>query len=149
MRGFANFRSIKNRVRLSILTAFRQPRRTRKTLTRWSIGLTALTLSASTPVAAQQQVGADICGTPLADTVNFAAPLFVGITMIASAILAYVLHNAAAFPKSPQSVEAVKNWRNRAAFSTVTTPLVAVVIQMLLQSTGIGIANCVNIIPFF
>ncbi|WP_458190767.1 hypothetical protein [Haladaptatus sp. NG-WS-4] len=102
-----------------------------------------------TPVSAQQTVGSDICGTPLADTVNFAAPLFVGITMIASAILAYVLHNASAFPKNPQSVESIKGWRNRAAYATVTTPLFAVVIDLLIRSTGVGIAGCVNIIPFF
>ncbi|WP_225741171.1 hypothetical protein [Halorussus halophilus] len=107
------------------------------------------TAFASTPVAAQQQVGSDICGTPLADTINFAAPLFVGILMISSAILAYILHNAAALPKNPDAVEGIKNWRNRAAFSTVTTPLFAVVIQLLIQSTGVGLTDCVNIIPFF
>ena len=111
--------------------------------------LLAGTIFASTPVAAQQQVGSDICGTPLADTINYAAPLFVGILMISSAILAYLLHNAAAFPKNPDAVEGIKGWRNRAAFSTVTTPLVAVVIQLLIQSTGVGLAGCVNIIPFF
>jgi len=69
--------------------------------------------------------------------------------MIASAILAYLLHNLAGLPKNPNTVELVKDWRNRAAFSAVTTPLFAVVIQLLIQSTGVGVAKCVNIIPFF
>jgi hypothetical protein len=111
-------------------------------------GVIGLGLVSST-VAGQQVVGGDLCNTPLADTINFAAPLFVGLLMIASAILAYLLHNAAAFPKKPQTVESVKDWRNRAAFSAVTTPLFAVVIQLLIQSTGVGVAECVNIIPFF
>lgn len=121
----------------------------RRTPLSTGIILLAGTLFASTPVAAQQQVGADICGTPLADTINFAAPLAVGILMIASAILAYLLHNAAAFPKNPDAVEDIKSWRNRAAFCTVTTPLAAVVIQLLIQSTGVSLVGCVNIIPFF
>ncbi|WP_435156821.1 hypothetical protein [Haladaptatus sp. DFWS20] len=110
---------------------------------------TVFAIAAVSPASAQQTIGSDICGTPLADTVNFAAPLFIGILMIASAILAYVLHNASAFPKNPQSVESIKGWRNRAAFATVTTPLFAVVIDLLIRSTGVGIAGCVNIIPFF
>lgn len=113
------------------------------------IGLAVLPALVSTPVAAQQQVGSGICGTPLADTVNYAAPLFIGITMIASAILAYILHNAAAFPKKPQTIESVKGWRNRAAFATVTTPLFAVVIEQLIGATGVGLASCVDIVPFF
>ncbi|WP_433623510.1 hypothetical protein [Halomicrococcus sp. NG-SE-24] len=113
------------------------------------IGLGVLPALVSTPVAAQQQVGSGICGTPLADTVNYAAPLFIGITMIASAILAYILHNAAAFPKKPQTIGSVKGWRNRAAFATVTTPLFAVVIEQLIGATGVGLASCVDIVPFF
>ncbi|WP_227376368.1 hypothetical protein [Haladaptatus halobius] len=68
--------------------------------------------------------------------------------MIASAILAYVFHNASAFPKKPQSVEAIKGWRNRAAYATVTTPLFAVVLDLLIRSTGVDIAGCVDIVPF-
>ncbi|UPV98928.1 hypothetical protein M0R88_10335 [Halorussus gelatinilyticus] len=125
------------------------PRRFSKPVAAYALGSVAGLALVSNTASAQQVVGSDLCGTPLADTINFAAPLFVGLLMIASAILAYILHNAAAFPKDPQSVESVKNWRNRATFSAVTTPLFAVVIQLLIQSTGVGLAECVNIIPFF
>ncbi|WP_254547372.1 hypothetical protein [Halomarina pelagica] len=103
------------------------------------------------PVAAQssEPVGSGICGTPLANTINQAAPLVVGILMIGGAILSYVLHNAAGFPKDPQAVQAIKNWRNRAAFASVTTPLFALIMQMFIGFTGVGLANCVDIVPFF
>ena len=103
------------------------------------------------PVAAQssQPVGSDICGTPLADTINQAAPLIVGILMIGGAILSYILHNASAFPKDPQSVQAIKDWRNRAAFSSITTPLFALVMELFIGFTGVGLAACIDLVPFF
>lgn len=115
------------------------------------VGLTSsiLVLTLPTPVAAQSQVGSGICGTPLAETINQAAPLIVGVLMIGGAILSYILHNAAAFPKDPQSVNAIKDWRNRAGFASVTTPLFAVVMEMFIGFTGVGLANCVDIVPFF
>lgn len=114
------------------------------------VGSCALLLLA-TPVAAQTSgpVGSDICGTPLANTINQAAPLIVGLLMIGGAILSYILHNASGFPKDPQVVQSVKNWRNRAAFASVTTPLFAVVMEMFIGFTGVGLANCVDIVPFF
>lgn len=103
----------------------------------------------STTVAAQEGIGSEICGTPLAQTVNQAAPLIVGTLMIGAAILAYILHTAAAFPKDPQSVQTFKNWRNRAAISAITTPLFAFVIEMFIGFTGTSISNCVSLVPFF
>lgn len=115
--------------------------------------LTAVVVSLGmiAPVAAQSggPVGSGICGTPLANTINQAAPLIVGILMIGGAILSYILHNAAAFPKDPQAVQSVKNWRNRAAFASVTTPLFALIMQMFIGFTGVGLASCVDIVPFF
>jgi hypothetical protein len=103
------------------------------------------------PVAGQssQPVGSDICGTPLADTINQAAPLIVGILMIGGAILSYILHNASAFPKDPQSVQAIKDWRNRAAFASITTPLFALVMELFIGFTGVGLAGCIDLVPFF
>ncbi len=103
------------------------------------------------PATAQSSntVGNGICGTPLATTINQAAPLIVGILMIGGAILSYVLHNASAFPKDPQSVQSIKNWRNRAAFASITTPLFAIIMEMFIGFTGVGLANCVDIVPFF
>ncbi len=140
-----------NRVRLPdvLSSILERSRRFPKLVATYALGSIAGLVLISKTASAQQVVGSDLCGTPLADTINFAAPLFVGLLMIASAILAYLLHNAAAFGKNPKTVESVKDWRNRAAFSTVTTPLFAVIIQLLIQSTGVGIADCVNIIPFF
>ncbi|WP_332900377.1 hypothetical protein [Haladaptatus sp. CMSO5] len=85
----------------------------------------------------------------MATTINQAAPLIVGILMIGGAILSYVLHNASAFPKDPQSVQSIKNWRNRAAFASITTPLFAIIMEMFIGFTGVGLANCVDIVPFF
>ena len=108
-----------------------------------------LLATASTTVAAQEGVGSGICGTPLAQTINQAAPLVVGTLMIGAAILSYILHTAAGFPKDPQTVQSLKNWRNRAGMSAVTTPLFAVVIEMFIGFTGTSIASCVSIVPFF
>ncbi|WP_232819775.1 hypothetical protein [Haloprofundus halophilus] len=105
--------------------------------------------TASTTVAAQEGVGNGICGTPLADTINQAAPLVVGTLMIGAAILSYVLHTAAGFPKDPQTVQSFKSWRNRAGMSAVTTPLFAVVIEMFIGFTGTSLADCVSLVPFF
>ena len=115
------------------------------------IGLTSsvILLTLPAPVAAQSQVGSGICGTPLAETINQAAPLVVGTLMIGAAILSYILHTASGFPKDPQTVQALKDWRNRAGMSSITTPLFAVVIEMFIGFTGTSVANCVSIVPFF
>ena len=110
-------------------------------------GLIVVTMS--TTAAAQEGVGSGICGTPLAETINQAAPLVVGTLMIGAAILSYILHTAAAFPKDPQSVQTFKNWRNRAGMSAVTTPLFAVVIEMFIGFTGTATAECISLVPFF
>ena len=111
----------------------------------------ALLVVATTTATAQSggSVGSEICGTPLADTINQGAPLIVGILMIGGAILAYILHNASAFPQDPQTVQSVKNWRNRAAFASITTPLFAVVMQLFIGFTGVGLASCIDLVPFF
>ncbi|WP_245756983.1 hypothetical protein [Halogranum rubrum] len=109
----------------------------------------ALLVAASTTVAAQEGVGSGVCGTPIAETINQAAPLIVGTLMIGASILAYILHTAAAFPKDPQSVQTLKNWRNRAATSAITTPLFAVVIEMFIGFTGTSISDCISLVPFF
>ena len=101
----------------------------------------------STPASAQ--VGSGVCGTPLADTINQAAPLIVGVLMIGGAILSYILHNASAFPKKPQTVQEIKDWRNRAAFASVTTPLFALMMELFIGFTGVGLAGCIDLVPFF
>lgn len=107
----------------------------------------AVLLGMTTPASAQ--VGSGVCGTPLADTINQAAPLIVGVLMIGGAILSYILHNASAFPKNPQSVQEIKDWRNRAAFASVTTPLFALMMELFIGFTGVGLAGCIDLVPFF
>jgi hypothetical protein len=68
--------------------------------------------------------------------------------MFGGAVLSYTLHNASAFPKDPQSVQAMKNWRNRAAFASVTTPLFALLMELFIGFTGVGLADCIDIVPF-
>ncbi|QLG29964.1 hypothetical protein HUG10_19650 (plasmid) [Halorarum halophilum] len=68
--------------------------------------------------------------------------------MIGGAILAYILHNASAFPKNPQSVQEIKDWRNRAAFASITTPLFALVMELFIGFTGVNLATCVDLVPF-
>ena len=114
-----------------------------------TVGIQLAALAAlSTPVAAQETAGSGICGTPLADTINQAAPLIVGMLMIGGAILSYILHNASAFPKNPQAVQEIKDWRNRAAFASITTPLFALVMQLFIGFTGTDLATCVDLVPF-
>lgn len=108
-----------------------------------------LITTATSPVVAQtDDVGTGICGTPLASTINEAAPLVIGLLMFGGAVLSYTLHNASAFPKDPQSVQAMKNWRNRAAFASVTTPLFALLMELFIGFTGVGLADCIDIVPF-
>jgi hypothetical protein len=115
-----------------------------------TVAATILVLTTATlPVAAQSDdVGTVICGTPLASTINEAAPLVIGLLMFGGAVLSYTLHNASAFPKDPQSVQAMKNWRNRAAFASVTTPLFALLMELFIGFTGVGLADCIDIVPF-
>ncbi|ESP86816.1 hypothetical protein K933_17072 [Candidatus Halobonum tyrrellensis G22] len=68
--------------------------------------------------------------------------------MIGGAILSYILHNASAFPKNPQAVQEIKDWRNRAAFASITTPLFALVMQLFIGFTGTDLATCVDLVPF-
>lgn len=115
-----------------------------------STGRTALValVALTAPAAAQETAGSGICGTPLADTINQAAPLVIGLLMIGGAMLSYVLHNAAGIIKDPERVAGVKDWRNRAAFASITTPLFALVMQMFIGFTGVSLANCVDLVPF-
>lgn len=121
-------------------------------LSRYSIkgvAIAAVSSAGMTSQVAAQEVGSGICGTPLAETINQAAPLVVGTLMIGAAILSYILHTAAAFPKDPQSVQTFKNWRNRAGLSAITTPLFAVLIEIFIGFTGTSVADCVSLVPFF
>lgn len=109
-----------------------------------------LLIGGTIPVAAQssEPVGSGICGTPLANMINQAAPLVVGVLMIGGTILSYILHNLSAFYKDPQKVQETKDWRNRAAFTSITTPLFALMIELFIGFTGANLANCVDIVPF-
>lgn len=115
-----------------------------------SLGIAAVAafVGMTAPVAAQETAGSGICGTPLADTINQAAPLVIGLLMIGGAMLSYILHNAAGLVKDPERVAAIKDWRNRAAFTSITTPLFALVMQLFIGFTGVSLASCVDLVPF-
>ncbi len=106
------------------------------------------------PVVAQDggnggSVGSEICGTPIAETINALAPLTLAVVIFGGGILCYILHAYAGFKKDPQKVKDVKDWRNRAGFTAITAPLVGKFIEIALAATGLGLASCIDIIPMF
>ena len=123
-----------------------------KTLARRS-ALSLATLAATTGVAFAQQggdpVGQGLCGTPLASTINQAAPLVIGLLMFGGLLLAVALHAGSGLVKNPNTKKEIKSWRNNAAFTAVTAPLFAFMLQLFLGFTGANLANCINLVPFF
>ncbi|EFW92321.1 hypothetical protein ZOD2009_09700 [Haladaptatus paucihalophilus DX253] len=123
-----------------------------KTLAHHSV-ITLVALATTTGVTLAQQgggsVGSGLCGTPLADTINQAAPLVIGLLMFGGALLSVALHAASGLVKNPNSKKEIKSWRNNAAFTAVTAPLFAFMLQLFLGFTGANLANCINLVPFF
>ncbi|MFH5802369.1 hypothetical protein [Haladaptatus sp. CMAA 1911] len=116
-----------------------------------AVSLTALSVTTGAAVAQQGggPVGQGLCGTPLASTINQAAPLVIGLLMFGGALLAVALHAASGLLKNPNSKKEIKSWRNNAAFTAVTAPLFAFMLQLFLGFTGANLANCINLVPFF
>lgn len=113
-----------------------------------ALNVVIVTVALVAPVAAQTTVGGGICDSPLATTLNEGSTLAVGILMAAGAVLTYLLHNYSGLKRDPQQVKEIKDWRNRAGFSTITTPVIAWAIVEFLGMTGVSLAGCINIIPF-
>lgn len=106
-----------------------------------------------TPVVAQDgdggggSVGSQICGTPIAETINELAPLVLAIVIFGGGILCYILHAYSGFKKDPNKKKEILDWRNRAGFTAVTAPLVGKFIEIAIAATGLGLAGCIDIIP--
>lgn len=100
-------------------------------------------------VAAQSDVGNTLCGTPIADFINGAAPLVVSLAMLVGAVFAAYLHARSGVARDVEEAQYYMDWRNRAGYTAVTAPLLAFLVQMLIGLTGIGIADCINLVPFF
>lgn len=99
--------------------------------------------------AAQSDVGNTLCGTPIADFINGAAPLVVSLAMLVGAVFAAYLHARSGVARDAEEAQYYMDWRNRAGYTAVTAPLLAFFVQMLIGLTGIGIADCINLVPFF
>lgn len=116
------------------------------------LGTTLVLLIAGVaPVAAQAggSVGSQLCGTPIAQTINRVVPLAIAVLMTVGLVLAYLLHAGSGLAKSTDQVRFYKNWRNRAGMSAVTAPLVGYLLEMVLGFTGVGMAGCIHLVPFF
>lgn len=100
-------------------------------------------------VAAQETVGQELCGTPIADFINSSIPLVVALVIIVGTVFAFLLHVRAGVARDAEQARFYFDWRNRAAYTAVTAPLLAFLLQMLLGFTGTGISDCINLVPFF
>lgn len=96
---------------------------------------------------ASAQAGQQLCGTPIARTINAVSPLALAIVVIGGSILGYLLHAYSGFKKDPTKVKEVKDWRNRAAFTALSAPLVGKLIEVVIEIIGFGLAGCIDIIP--
>ena len=101
------------------------------------------------PVAAQSTVGSSLCGTPIANFINSAAPLIVALAMVVGTVFAYVMHTRAGFAGDTEQARFYIDWRNRAGYTAVTAPLLAFLLEMMIGFTGTGVASCINLVPFF
>jgi len=101
------------------------------------------------PAAAQSSVGSELCGTPIADFINSTVPLVVALAMIAGLVFAFLMHARSGVARDTEQARFYRDWRNRAGYTAVTVPLLAFLLQLLIGFTGTGIADCVDLVPFF
>ena len=99
--------------------------------------------------AAAQTVGGSLCGTPIADFINSAAPLVVALAMIVGTVFAYLMHSRAGLARDAEQAQFYLDWRNRAGYTAVTAPLLAFLLEMMIGFTGTGVAGCIELVPFF
>jgi hypothetical protein len=101
------------------------------------------------PATAQSSVGSELCGTPIAEFINSTVPLVVALAMIAGLVFAFLMHARSGVARDTEQARFYREWRNRAGYTAVTVPLLAFLLQMLIGFTGTGIADCVDMVPFF
>jgi preprotein translocase subunit SecG len=93
-------------------------------------------------------VGSQLCGTAIAQTVNQLAPVVLGVVIVGGLMLGYTLHAWSGFKKDPQKVQNIRDWRNRAITSAITAPLLGKLLELVIGFMGIGLAGCIDIVPF-
>ena len=101
------------------------------------------------PAAAQGTVGSSLCGTPIANFINSAAPLVVALAMIVGTVFAYLMHSRAGLARDAEQAQFYLDWRNRAGYTAITAPLLAFLLQMMIGFTGTGVDACIDLVPFF
>lgn len=116
---------------------------------RGSLAMSLLLTAFVGTAAAQSDVGTTLCGTPIADFINGTAPLVVSLAMLIGTVFAAFMHVRAGLARDAEQARFYLDWRNRAGYTAVTAPLAAFLIQMLIGFTGTGVADCVNVVPFY
>jgi hypothetical protein len=106
-------------------------------------------------IAAAQQggggggsLGSELCGTAIATTINELAPVVLGIVVLGGLMLCYLLHAWSGMKKDPQKVQNIRDWRNRAGQTAITAPLLGKLLEIIIGFMGIGLAGCIDIVPF-
>lgn len=124
--------------------------RNRLPTTRRAIVAAYALLAASSFVgsAAAQSLGSELCGTVIATTINELAPVVLGIVVLGGLMLCYMLHAWSGMKKDPQKVQNIREWRNRAGQTAITAPLLGKLLEIIIGFMGIGLAGCIDIVPF-
>jgi hypothetical protein len=125
--------------------------RNRLPATRRAIAAAYALLAASSFIgpAAAQSAGSQLCGTVIARTVNNLAPVILTVVIVGGLMLCYLLHAWSGMKKDPQKVQNIRNWRNRAGQTALTAPLLGKLLEIIIGFMGIGLAGCIDIVPFF
>jgi hypothetical protein len=119
-------------------------------------GYTLLAVVNLIGIAAAQQgggggggsLGSELCGTAIATTINELAPVVLGIVVLGGLMLCYLLHAWSGMKKDPQKVQNIRDWRNRAGQTAITAPLLGKLLEIIIGFMGIGLAACIDIVPF-
>jgi hypothetical protein len=94
------------------------------------------------------QAGGDLCGTPIEAMLNEFGPLVIGALIIAGAFVSMIAHGMAGLHKDPDTVRFYRKWRNRSALTAVSVPVVGYFIEVALGLVGVGLAGCIDLVPF-
>lgn len=101
----------------------------------------------SNPVSAQE-AGSELCGTPVESALNEFGPLVISALIVVGAFVAMIAHGLAGLHKDPDTVRFYRKWRNRSALTAVTVPVVGYFIEVALGIMGVGLAGCIELVPF-
>ncbi|WP_273837813.1 hypothetical protein [Halococcus sp. PRR34] len=101
----------------------------------------------TSPVSAQE-AGSELCGTPVESALNEFGPLIISALIVVGAFVAMIAHGLAGLHKDPDTVRFYRKWRNRSALTAVTVPVVGYFIEVALGIMGVGLASCIDLVPF-